>query len=69
MLETARTTETLSNVQNPLQRIGVGTLAYGGDVVATAMEPVASAVSPFVQAGIEKSGLAPTVQNLGQQFQ
>ena len=69
MLETARTTETLSNVQNPLQRLGVGTIAYGGDVVATAMEPVTSAVSPFVQAGIEKSGLAPTVQNLGQQFQ
>lgn len=33
------------------------------------MEPVASAVSPYVQAGIEKVGLAPTVQNLGQQFQ
>lgn len=55
MLETARTAETLSNVENPLQRLGVGTLAYGGDVVATAFEPVASAVSPFVQAGIEKA--------------
>lgn len=69
MQEVARTTDTLSNVQNPLQRLGVGTLAYGGDVVATAMEPVASAISPIVQSGIEKAWLTDTVQNLWQKYQ
>ena len=69
MQELAKTTETLSNEQNLTKRLLVWTLAYWWDVVATAMEPIASAVSPYVQAGIEKVWLAPTVQNLGQQFQ
>ena len=69
MGEVAKTTETLSNVQNPLQRIWVGTLAYGGDVVATAMEPIAAAISPVVQKAIEVTGQTENVQKFSQDWE
>ncbi len=43
-----------------------GTLAYGGDAVATAFEPVSAAISPVVQKVIEKTGQTENVEQVGQ---
>lgn len=64
MWEVQRTTERLAN--EPIEtRIATGIPSYAGDVVATAFEPVAAAISPVVQKVIEKTGQTENVEEVG----
>lgn len=56
MEEVARTTENLSN-QPLTKRLWAWTLSYWWDVVATAFEPVTSAISPYAQKWLEYTWL------------
>ena len=72
MWEMWNTTENLSNIQNPLLRTGAWIASYGWDVVATAFQPVVSAlepiVSPVVQKIVEKTWQTQNVQDLSNQY-
>ncbi len=64
------TTERLSKIQDPLDRTMAGVIPYAGQTVATALQPVTSALEPFVspvvQAVIKKTGQTENIQALSE---
>lgn len=76
MGEVEQTTERLANQWfDPLRWkvtakwLVTAPVSYGGDVVGTALEPVAAAVSPLIQSGIKKIGQEENVAKLGAEWE
>ena len=63
-------TTRLSQIQDPLARTTAGILPYAGQTVAWALEPITSALEPFVspvvKAVIDKTGQTENIQELSQ---
>jgi hypothetical protein len=63
-----QTTERLSQIQDPIDRTTAGILPYAGQTVATALQPITSALEPFVspvvQEVIKRTGQTENVQEL-----
>lgn len=62
------TTENLSKIENPIERTLAWVIPYAGQTVATPLQPIASALEPFispvVQKVIEKTGQSENIQEL-----
>ncbi len=70
MQDITDTTSRLSQIQDPFERTASGILPYAGQTVATALQPITSALEPFVspvvQKVIEKTGQTENVQALSE---